>query len=58
MATGQWPPPGIPKRGFDGGRGPAGDYDEVSDLPALGGEEDGKQEGDDLKAEGGRGNGQ
>lgn len=38
--TGQWPLPEVPKMGFDGGKISAGDYDEVSDLPALGGREE------------------
>lgn len=38
--AGQWPPPGVPKRGCDGAKLSAGDYDEVSDLPALGGREE------------------
>lgn len=40
MNTGQWPPPGVLKRDFDGGKISVGDYDEVSDLPALGGREE------------------
>ena len=35
MATGQWPPPSVPKSGFGGVTSPAGDYDEVSGLPAV-----------------------